>query len=120
MFSAECSSDKECGAGGQCLSGYCGCFTTFCSELAYAALPGCERFCQCDLASGQWKLQTCNLISQELFDETINNCNHMAAIEPNLCASGTSCEIIDENYCYLLIKLYWKISYPPAAGEAVI
>ena len=70
------------------MSGFCGCLTSSCSRLAYVALPGCGRYCQCDVASGEWRQQTCNPISNELFDETTNNCIGMDNVELDICASG--------------------------------
>ena len=76
------------------MSGVCDCLTSSCSRLAYIALPGCGRYCQCDIASGEWKQQTCNHLSNELFDETINTCNPMDSVEPDICASGEASGVI--------------------------
>ena len=76
------------------MSGFCGCLTSSCSRLAYVALPGCGRYCQCDVASGEWRQQTCNHLSNDLFDETINTCNRMDAVEPYICASGEALSVI--------------------------
>ena len=94
FFLLECLSDSDCGDGGQCVSGFCDCLTSSCSQLAYIALPGCGRYCQCDIASGEWKQQTCNPLSNELFDETINTCNRMESVEPYICASGETSILI--------------------------
>ena len=86
--------DSHCGDGIRCNSGFCDCLTSSCSQLAYVALPGCERFCQCDVASGVWRKHACNPLSNELFDETINTCNRMDTVEPYICASGEASSLI--------------------------
>ena len=82
-----CSQDTECGLGGKCYGGRCGCLTTSCSGVAYAAMQGCQYFCQCNDATKKWEIQKCS--PGTLFDEMYPaTCNFPYLVGNETCYHG--------------------------------
>ena len=84
FYTVTCSHNIDCGPGGKCYAGYCGCLTMSCSGMAYAAIPGCGFYCQCNGPNKKWLIMECP--PGTLFDEAFPpTCNHADTVGNETC-----------------------------------